>query len=53
MVYVIEKNRFLKVLFSWATKPEDCICVLTPTERPILRMRNKRLNSTHVQLMLE
>ena len=22
----------LKVLFSWATKPEDCICVLTPYE---------------------
>ena len=22
--------KFLKVLFSWATKPEDCICVLTP-----------------------
>ena len=22
--------KFLKVLFSWATKPEDCNCVLTP-----------------------
>ena len=23
--------KFLKVLFSWATKPEDCFCVITPT----------------------
>ena len=22
--------KFLKVLISWATKPEDCLCVLTP-----------------------
>ena len=24
--------KFLKVLFSWATKPADYICVLTPFE---------------------
>ena len=31
--------KFLKVLLSWATKPEDCNCVLTPFE---LRVRLAR-----------
>ena len=30
--------KFLKVLFSRATKPEDCICVLTPQESANFRI---------------